>query len=336
MKTKKNTIIFSGLLTLISIGCFSFLHFRVYHLINIYGNDGHFLKELRDFMIVSSSGLFTGSCVTLIVSIREYLDVKETTLKHLLRYLDQINERYQKVQFFISKIPEKIVIPYLIAKHYYEESFNTDIMRFFKERNMEFESPCLKSVRERNEKLRKYIWENELSYYKELYISERSKDEYLDKKCSEVEKEYLEGVKNFTASLHAFDDISVFQIQEAFAELCFFNKKKQNDIVAMSALIINDIIIIKKCLNLNTHEISFSNSLNALRLSNSVLIEYSQLRDTAYLSAAFRIDTGKLLINKVLNPHTKKQKELNKQDYDVHYFYNIDYGREAIWENLGV
>lgn len=334
MRTKKYTVIFSGLLTLISIVCFAVFHFRLYHLINIYGDGSNFLKGLREFLIVSSSGLFTSSCVTLVISLREYWDVKDATLRDILQCLTQINVRYQKVQFFTSKIPEKIVIPYLIAKHNCEKSYDSEIIEFMRENNIEFDDPHREKVSEEKEKVYKYLWENEQNDIKESCNSELERKKYLEKKWKKIEKEYLEGAKKLVESLYIFNDITVFQIQEVFDKLCLFNKKKQDDLSCSFALIENDIIAIKRCLDFKNHKDSFLQLCYTLDLFNFTAIEYSESRDAAYLLSAFLVDTAKSKIYKILNQRNRKKEVIDKHNYDIRFFSHIEYEQTIVWEKL--
>lgn len=320
MKTKKHLIILSGLLTLISIICYAVLQF--------YCNDNvdqHY-KNIIDFLIVVSSGFFTGSCVTLIISIREYKDEKEMALRNLLRLANHVKEKYKQILFVKSVIPEDIAKPYLLSRRI-PDMFDMD--------EKEKELYNLDPDGENEAQFRECIWENELPGIKRIY--EDKKEEYLNKKCPKVEKEYLRMVDEFIKSIRVFSDFDVYLVQEALDKLCFFfhNKERKDELEAwFLPSMVTDVKFIKYYIHLtSTSKDLYMNSLFALNAINTNLLSFSKNRDKAYLIPVYEIDNGKILVKKLLNKRKKDEKLPDLAKYDVDY-KDMDFGDEIIIDAL--
>ena len=119
MRAKKSAIILSGSVAILSIICFTVLQFRIYNRYNILFTKIPNAGNIREFFMVITSGLFTSSCVTLIISIREYCVSKEEALRNLFRLASYIDEKYKRVRFYKSNIPEDVVTAYLTNKYVY-------------------------------------------------------------------------------------------------------------------------------------------------------------------------------------------------------------------------
>ncbi|MCI9126173.1 MAG: hypothetical protein HFG28_03115 [Eubacterium sp.] len=340
MRTKKYTILLSSFLVMGNIIGFAILQFRMYHLIDIYGDGSQFFKNLREFFIVITSGLFTSSCVTLIISVREYLDEKEIALRNLLRLVNSIKEKYKKIRFYPLGVPENIIIPYLKSKHRHEIEEHEEIINFCKENNVKLDDTFMENyhkAKEKENKFREWIWKNEPNYIKKMYSPEENKEKYLDKRCSEIEEEYLHKVKEFIQSLQVFSDYDVYQVQEAFDKLCFLYHKGNKKILQgwLIPYLVTDIEFIKYYLNLLlTEEDIYIHSLYAFEAINSNFLINSKDRKKAYFEVLFQIDCGKRLIEIMLDSKKKNEKQPDIKDYFIRFYPDMSFGEDILLDAL--
>lgn len=342
MRTKRYTILLSSFLVMGNIIFFIVLQFRLYHIFSIYGNGSEFFKNLREFFIVVTGGLFTSSCVTLIISIQEYHVEKEAALRSLLRLINNVREKYHQIHFFTPNIPEDIIVTYLLSKHRYEaENYEKEI-KFCNDNNLEKDKALMDAyhkVMEKEKKFRECIWEKESEWIKNLYTSKEEKEKYLDKKCSEIEEEYKQKIARFIESLQVFNDFDVYQVQEAFDKLSFFHHKGNKIILEGRLLpyLVTDIKLIKFYLNLtSTKEELYENSLFAFKTLNRTLLEFSRDRKKAYLSVVFNIDLGKRLAEIVIDPKKANEKLPDISHYIIYSYPDMGMGEDIIFDALEV
>lgn len=339
MKTKKYTILLSGFLAISNAICFFILQFRLYHLLEINGNGSQLFINIREDLIVLTSGLFTSSCVVLIISIREYLDEREAALRNLLRLVRYIKEKYYQIHFFIPTIPKDIIVPYIISKYYMNKSKKYDKIMINISDNIKKQFDYLeKDDVEKIKKFRKYVWENESDMIKAIYTTEEEKEKYLDKKCLEKEQEFLKKVKELINSLQVFRDFDVNQVQEAFDKLCFLFHKNYKSILEVCLLpyTVVNVKFIKYYINLtSTEEELFLNSLYAFVALDDALIKYSGSGEEAYLKPVYCIDYAIEFIKGILDFHTKNIKKPDIEMYKVYPFSipNMDFGTDILWDS---
>lgn len=326
MKVKKHTIIFTGILIIISIMCFTFLQFRLYHWFHIYGNENQFLSNLRNFFLITTSGIFTSSCVTFTISIREYLDEKEVALRNLLRLAGCVKEKYKEIKYITHEIPEKIIIPYLIYKHENEMYVN----KFSK---FDTYNPYLEYIDEKRKILYEYIWNITPKLAQEQYYTEEKKNKYLEKQCLSIEKDYIQSLDIFVKSLQVFNDFNTYQVDEALDMLCFFFDKKNKiklEKELRPILIITVEVIKSNYKSVLCSKDKYKASLETLYILNPSFIEYSNDRKEAYLIPELVIDVGRFTIKKILNPWSDIKKA-KIEDYKINTFPRMNLDEEIIF-----
>ena len=108
MTSKKWAIIISGIISIISIFLFAFLHFNVYTLFAISGGT-EFCKNLKETGVIMSSGLFSGAFVTLLISIKEYKSERKLALEKLYFATEEILNAYMGTYPFLPDEPFELV-----------------------------------------------------------------------------------------------------------------------------------------------------------------------------------------------------------------------------------
>lgn len=334
MKAKKYIIIFTGILIIVSIIFFVFLQFRLYHWFGIYGNGKHFLSTSRDFCLIITSGIFTSSFVSFIISIREYLDEKETALRNLSRLASLIKEKLKNIKYFVSEIPEDLAIAYFSSKDRYEKKYKQDA-EFFKENNIDVKKLKYIQEKEENEKrFRECIWNGQPDFIKKIYNTEKARESFLDKELPNIESDYIVNVNRFIKSLHVFDNFNIYEVQESFDKLDFlFNNKSKNNLSdILLPTLATSIELVKYYRNLTLdREGLFSNHLIALKGINCNFLTFTESRKNAYLKPVYHIDCGKLLIDKILSPRKKDTIPPDIKNYSA-MFPNMDLAEEILFD----
>lgn len=339
MKTKKYTIILSGLLALINIICLLILQFRLYHAVEIYGDGSQIYIDIREILIIITSGIFTSSCVVFIISIREYFDERNSALRNLYRLVSYIDEKYQQIHFFASVIPEEIIGSYLTEKYYLNRNVK-DWEEFLAITDESISPQFLEAKRV----YRESVWKYEADTSKKIYDTEEMREKHFDKKCEEVEKEFLANTEELINSLCVIRDFDVYQIQEAFDKLHFFIHKEYKAI--LNDQLINSTVslikLMKYYLNLvSTSEDILINSLAAVRVINPITLVYDETRNYAYLRPSYQIELGKRYINsmqKVFRPNIKNVKAPEIINFIVypHYDAKQDFGEDILFDSWGI
>lgn len=336
MRVKKNAVYVLGGLVIVNIVCLIFFQFRLYNVIGLCEGENQFSEDMREFLIIITGGLFTGACVTFLISIQEYLAEKRTALRNLYRLSGLIKEKFQRVRFFVPKIPEKIASDYFISNYMYDKYFRReDIGWTFGSQENEEARYSGTSFPEEKKKFRDRVWENQSDLVKELYNTDEKRERYLDKKCIEAEKEYMQHTEEFIASLQVFNDFNVYEIQEAFDRISFFTHK--NKVVLQHVLLglVPMIRLIQYYITLtNVKENAYENSLYALDAVNHCLLKYDEAKDTAYIIPLYYIDQVQCLVSDMLNSGKRNLKELNIEKYAVSKYLNMDFAEDILWDAL--
>ncbi len=343
MKTKKYTIILSGLLAFINIICLLILQFRLYHAVGIYGDGSQIYIDIREILIIITSGVFTSSCVVFIISIREYFDERNSALRNLYRLVSYIDEKYQQIHFFASIIPEEIIGSYLTEKYYLNRDVK-DWQELLAITGKSIPSQFLENFKKAKMAYRESVWKHEDDTLKKLYDTEEMREKHLDKKCEEIEKEFLANTEELINSLCVIRDFDVYQIQEAFDKLHFFIHKEYKAILndALINSTVSLIKLMKYYLNLvSTSEGILINSLAAVRVINTISLIYDETRNHAYLRPSYQIELGKRYINSMRNvfrpniKHIKAPEIINFIVYP-HYDAKQDFGEDILFDSWGI
>lgn len=339
MREKKEIILLSGLIAILNIIVLVILQLRLYHSLYIFGGENQFLADLRECCIVVAGGLFTSSCVTCIISIREYIKERTDALRNLLRLLGNVKAMYDQIRYYIPDIPTDVAIPYLISKHDKMREGYKEIIDFCKNNNIPVIEDAVKKYDielEKEKKFREAVWEKTPDYIRNLYNDNDQKEKYLNKKCPEIEDEYKNRVQNFVKSLGAFSDFDVYLVQEVFDKINFFFHKENKDMLKTILFphLVSNIELIKyyHSLCIIESDETYIDSLNVLDILNKELLRYDKSTNEVYSIPSFHIDYGKALIKNMLNRKKDAIPMPEIKKYSVHYFQHFprsDFGATA-------
>lgn len=199
MKSKKYSVIVSTILMASSIFVFTFLNFRMYptefkEVARLILGEG--LSDWRNYGIVISSGVFTSSLVTLMISVSEYRIERRNALE------DYCEANYRFMHNFHNLDYLDIDIPWDLLKKYYGEICHSYFLEedrkgyIYNDEYIELDSDAKKNIMN-------YIWENTSDItkrackepYKKMEYMEREfkrKIEDYDLKIEKVMKQYIE------------------------------------------------------------------------------------------------------------------------------------------------
>ena len=300
MKSKKQTIKLSAIISVIGIISYFALQFRLYTFLGIVNRGNEFLYLLREFCMVISSGVFTGSFVIFIISIREYNIEKVSVLNKIISIIHNIDEQFQSVNYYIPQIPVELYIGHII----YSESRETFINDFYEW--------CIDNDDIISEDISKYLdnpdlcemdfigaimnnepeidWENDLEWAKKL-----------DEKIDQIEKEYIVGAKCFFSSLLYFKSYNVFDLKYTCDEVDFFfnNKKKKDDLNYVVLFLITQTI---DAINTEFRKISKKSDsktqlISSLVRLNNRLLNFKDYPDNIYVEISLLLSYARDLVN---------------------------------------
>ena len=325
MKTKRNLIKLSIIMTIVSLITMITLQFRLYHLAGIYNSSINWLTNLREFVISTSSGLFAGFFATLLLSIREYKDVSRNTLQKIVKQYSEINDRLRDISWYIPPVPDEVLISYFQLKY---SEYRTDWKSEFEwYTKMGIEIP--KEIMELYEKdnkviddFRNAIWKSEPNYKIVSLKSEEQKNKYLDKRITEVENEIENGAKTFLDSLKPFRNYNLFGLLSTFDEVYFIgnNSLKRLLETVLLGYIGGDIDIIKDEIRKEFDEdVIFKAQMNriySLVLLNKTLLFRKDDDPKRYCIMSYYIASGLECIYSILYPK-RKHKTITIDDYPI-------------------
>lgn len=325
-----------GVLVIVNIVCLIFFHFRLYSIIGFYGNENQFPEGMREFLLIITGGLFTSACVTFFISIQEYLAEKRAALRNLYRLVSLIKGKFQRVRFFVPQIPVKIASDYFISNRMLDKYHWRENIFGISEGQENGEARYAGTAfLEKKKKFCDCVWENQNDIIKALHNTDEERKKYLDQKCIEVEKEYMQHIKAFITSLQVFDDFNVYEIQEAFDRLSFFLPKDKAVLQHVLLQLVPTIRLIQYYIMLTAvKENSYENSLYALDAINQCLLIYNKAGDKAYIMPLYYIDRVLYLISDMLHPRKRQEGELDIEKYEVSEHLKMDFAEDILWDAL--
>lgn len=191
MRSKKWSIIVSLIIMGVSVLIFSILNFRLYgacfiNWIMSFMSDTS-LSEWKNFFIVISSGAFTSSIVTLLISIAEYRVEKETALE------DYISDTINFCADFYNMKYLDIDIPIELLQGYYAEQWRKPIESILGNKNQgyiyngEYIVPDSDVVTQ----IKEWLWKNTLNEeVRKEFQNPSTKREYLDAEFTRIIQKY--------------------------------------------------------------------------------------------------------------------------------------------------
>lgn len=324
MKMKKFTIIISGGIAIINLLLFAILQFRLYHFFGVVG-DGS-LANLRDFLMIASSGLFTSACVTFIISIREYFDTSWAALRDLKRLVNNISKKLKSVAWYDPQIPSDILINYFQLKYRSSLTFWEELLEHYKRIGKNPPTEVLDAIK-KEEKIKKAFreqaWKNTPLRMRPLFYNEREKECFLDERVPLYEKEIEESIKLFFESLQIFKHYDYFQIQSAIDSMDFFFFKKRK--IILQSILQQELIVYLAAIDDELQKQSLKPNDNMQRIYSLVLLNKLLLRSIEDESkvccyAEFKVAIAQKYIDYILF-HDKEVKLPELGDFDIRYSY---------------
>lgn len=214
MKSKKRSIIKSLIIFIISLFVFTILNFHIYpECIRKWLDIWLPVSDLKNYLIVISSGVFTSSFVTLLISDSEYKAERQTGLEDF----HDANIRFVANLYKLDYL--RIDIPLDLLKDYYLYPNISDIKKG-QERDCEIESP--------QEKIMDYIWERAPEFEKIKYDTPSSKRVYLREKLNEKIAEYDKQISIIVRQyIDIADKMDINDLNQTFGRIDFLCRNKK-------------------------------------------------------------------------------------------------------------
>jgi hypothetical protein len=193
--------------------------------------------DFRQFLIDLASGLFTGAFVILLISIKEYKFERKKALEKFYFAVNELQKRFFQITYFLPDEPVKLVTDLLaeVENNQNTEKQNKDLKEAYYKFDIdnadelyEIHRQCLQHDAE--EKYKLYIWENMSDVEKQEWVSQDSKDSYLDMICQKKIKGYSEQIDNSIDSFFNICDMDTKEMTLAHSAINFLrftdNKEK--------------------------------------------------------------------------------------------------------------
>lgn len=201
MRSTKQAILTSAFISIISFMIYTILQFKLIPIpLLVYIRKvlvGYPISDIKEYLIVIFSGIFTGSILSLIIYIKEYQTIKTECLRN---YLNAIIE---EIKPFYNLIPFIAAEPLELIKDYYNELSNNEYHEGINRQNLEFllkeqSDDYLESYKkaymplENDAKaaLSDWIWENTKDRIKSIYQSPHQINKYIDEELNSIIDKY--------------------------------------------------------------------------------------------------------------------------------------------------
>lgn len=169
--------------------------------------------DLRNFVIVISSGLLTSACVTFLITIAEYRIKRVEAVENFCNANWELMKSFYNLKIFESYIPLELLISY------YEEKNNERM----KESGHKAEGD-----------IKRYLWEKLDKKSRKMIKKDYKKADYLDaifSKCMEEQNRHIEEIMNQYIEIVEKNNCQALSNTYAKINFLFGNKKIRQKII---------------------------------------------------------------------------------------------------------
>lgn len=214
MSEKRLVLIISAWIIFLSLIIFTFVNFKCYpdsmrNIICYYVSPA----DLRNFVIVISSGLLTSACVTFLITIAEYRIKRVEAIEDFCQANWELMKSFYNLKIFESYIPLELLVSY------YGEKSNVGI----KESRHKAEGD-----------IKRYLWVKLDNKSKKLIKKKHKKADYLDaifSKYMEKQNQHIEEIMNQYIELVEKYNCQTLSSTYAKINFLFGNKKIRQKII---------------------------------------------------------------------------------------------------------
>ena len=227
MRSKKWSIIISFIIMGVSVLIFSILNFRLYTIsfknwIQSFVSSTA-LSDWKSFFIIISSGAFTSSIVTLLISISEYRVEKRIALENYADANIHFCADFYNMQYL------NIDMPVNLLQGYYAEQWNYPPIEIYQGEISAEQSRC--PIFET--KIKEWIWDNTSEKTKELLNTDEKREEYLDSNLKSIIQKCDDEIDSIMKQyIDLGDKVSKRELNAAIGGIDFlFGNKYRKDIL---------------------------------------------------------------------------------------------------------
>lgn len=171
------------------------------------------VNDLRNFFIIISSGVFTSSFVTLLISVSEYNVEKQEALEDFFDANIEFIANLYNLEYL------RIDIPLELLREYYAETSGISVIKRSQGNVYTYES---------QNRIKEYLWQQEPESIKKLYNTQSSQMVYLkekfDKKIAEYDKQIDFVMKQY---IEIAEKMNIRNLNKTIGRIDFLLKNKK-------------------------------------------------------------------------------------------------------------
>lgn len=240
MKLKKRYVYITTIISIVSFLSLVILHFRLYaniydYIYSILGNE-QLMMDMKSFAILIVGGIFTGTILTLLLSVVDYFDERRKAFEEIYYASEKIQKFINRIEIFLPNEPWDIVKDYLveIENNKFVDKFNGEIDKqvthILNKEDLHDKFLALKSEKTHEAENRfKEILREQFNDFEKQY---GDKETYLKDKCDEKNKKYLQQIDDVLKSYLVVNNLDMDVLTAAYGKLDFMfsNETKRKHI----------------------------------------------------------------------------------------------------------
>lgn len=316
MKIRKYNVIVTGTLSFVSLTAFTLIYFRFYpedcgRLILNYLNLGN--KGIKNYIEIITSGVFTGSFLSLIIYFSEYRLSTKNTLESYYLESEKFIKEIKKIEIIDFREPIHMIKDYFLEKSSNDRSakMNDDLRSVSKIPILE--ETLFKISHDKENILIRWMVNNIPDY--RAYKDEDFALKLASLELNENSKNYLESIDRLIRIYHEIAKFDFTKIDNSYAEIDFLvsNKTIRNNLIYRK-IHFKQRRILQKIRDADFH---FGIFLNAEEPNVTVLID-AIIELQEYMTTVELRNDSRIYYNK----------RLYKLDKNFYLFFKIIYGRK--------
>lgn len=217
------------------------------------------LSDWKNFFVVISSGAFTSSIVTLLISVSEYRVEKRTALENFADANIHFCADFYNLKYLNINVPMKLLQGYYAEQRSFPQIYNPDEQS---------------SISENETNIKAWIWNNTREDIKEQFSADKDKKEYLDNDFKRMIQKYDKEIKDVMKQYITLSDkINKRELNSAIGEIDFLLGNKYRKEVLHERMYVRHSETINKLKNVAYY---FKNYYNTVDGDKSIILDFIQ------------------------------------------------------------
>lgn len=217
------------------------------------------LSDWKNFFVVISSGAFTSSMVTLLISVSEYRVEKRTALENFADANIHFCASFYNLKYLNINIPMELLQGYYAEQRSFPRIYNPDEQS---------------SISENETKIKAWIWNNAREDIKEQFSTDEDKKEYLDNDFKRIIQKYDEEIKDVMKQYITLSDkINKRELNSAIGKIDFLFGNKYRKEVLHERMYARNSETISKLKNATYYFKDYYNTTNG---DKSIILDFIQ------------------------------------------------------------